>query len=224
MLEISNRETTFMTLDDYKYEYKDYYLDNGVYIRIKNNIAYLLSPKVVNQLGGIGVVSSGNLPRRLPLLYTDNFDIHNLSSINQHLLATGVNPTTLIKIIIGNLNNPYLVDMGILTVKPSDKGFYYSVLKKLEGIMPRYKLYYMPRNPIDKSIISTKQSLTDVVFNGYKGNRLDVMVGNYQICDIDNLPLAWKIGSKIEIYENCILTAFSRVLHKEIISIYTIKE
>jgi hypothetical protein len=229
MLKLQDSEPKFLM---YKYNphtsYYDYYWQDIAYMRIWGKIVYIITKDVVDKLGGFNIISAENYPQRLPLR-SKTLDLYDNRLLDKHLPDLAIQRQAK-RIIIDNINSPYLLDAGILTVPYSDNGLYYSVIQKLEKMLPPYEVRYYTINKkagIDRVVDTTDRTLIDRVFNGYIGNRLDIMVTDYDICVFTQgrgCILALKSGNSLQFYNDNLLEIFENILNKPLLAIYIVKE
>jgi hypothetical protein len=235
MPKVKDSDKTFITLDYYRYKFDDVQIVNSTnktiaYIRVKDGVAYVLTPRAIVELGGIDTVKFNNCSRTINM--GSLIDIRDTHTVQTIIASIVPNPKSIIiKLVENTKDKKLLLEMGILTVKSSEKGFYYEVLDLIERLIkPPYKMWFChqvsPRGNIEDTEDTTGRTLKEVALNGYTGNRLDIMVQRYTIV-CDNFYNIYALGVSehgyISMYDDNILEMFSNMLHKDILSIYTVK-
>jgi hypothetical protein len=133
---------------------------------------YYFTKSVCDKLGGIDFLSSR---------YRELITVSNPENM-QKVINTYIGVE---KVYISRVNDKNLIKAGIRVVPYSDKGFYYSLFTDLENELRKHKINfrisYRLRGTSDFIYDNTGRSIADIVHQGYRGNRLDVMVSNYVI-------------------------------------------
>jgi hypothetical protein len=78
---------------------------------------------------------------------------------------------------------------GIFSFKKDTQGLTFSIIDYLDKHLKDYKIIYLSSDEKTQITDTTDRSIRQIVEQGYRGNRLDIMVGNYSIevhTDYDN--------------------------------------